>query len=131
MNEKTPLKIQKTTGTYYKVTIDGLGDITFIFDKHNITPDPINEYSIEAYWNPDNYGRMNYLGPWFCKTIEKGIEHIESKMDYYLEKIKQSCIYNIEDGSDVDGEYKKILNSYFHSVVIRRKNKQLKEKKII
>lgn len=99
-------------GVFYQIDIENLGEFRFLFhDKGKLT-ETKNHY-LEVYWNPSNYGLVDFLVGYDVEDIDKEIAEFQEDMSYFIDSARISCICRIEDGSDNEGVYEGILNSYF------------------
>lgn len=96
-------------GTFYRIDIKDLGEFRFLFQDKNDE----GKYFMEVYWNPDNYGLVDFLYGCYVDDIKKEMSENSDDMDYFIDSARISCICRIEDGTDIEGVYEGILNSYF------------------
>lgn len=101
-------------GTFYKIKVEDLGEFNFLFSENKgINPDTKN-YFMESYWNPDNYGRIDFIVGYYVDDIEDEIYKITKDISYFIDGAKISCECHMDDGSDDEGVYEGILATYFN-----------------
>lgn len=101
-----------STGRFYQINVDNLGEFRFLFhDKSKHSKD--KNYFLEVYWNPDNYGLVDFIVGYDVEDINEEIVKIQDDMSYFIDGARISCLCRVEDGTDTEGVYEAILNSYF------------------
>lgn len=96
----------------YLREIEGLGEFKFIFTVNTNHPDQ-SEYYVESFFNPFNYGSVDFLVGYYVNNIDEEIKRYENDFDYFIDSARISCEYAIQDTDDIDGEYTGILMNYF------------------
>ena len=102
-------------GVSYQFDVEGLGEFRFIFSRNSdITPNNgKDKYYLESYWNPANYGLVDFIVGYYVDDIEDAVKRFSYDLDYFIDGARISCLCRIEDGSDNEGVYEGILNDYF------------------
>lgn len=104
-------------GKSYLREIEDLGEFTFIFTKtplEEIKPGT-SKYYVEALWNPENYGLVDFIIGYYIEDIDEEIDRYESEdgLDYFIDGARISCECRIASGHDDEGVYTGILMDYF------------------
>ena len=102
-------------GVSYQFDVEGLGEFRFIFSRNlDITPNNgKDKYYLESYWNPANYGLVDFIVGYYVDDIEDAVKRFSYNLDYFIDGARISCICRIEAGHDDEGVYEGILNDYF------------------
>jgi hypothetical protein len=102
------------SGTFFEIDIEGLGEFRFLFSVNKEFKSKENQYYVESYWCPTNYGIVDFIEGHYVENIFKErIDIINNSMDYYIDGARISCICHIEDNTDTENVYSDILKSYF------------------
>ncbi|HBY19858.1 MAG TPA: hypothetical protein DEG71_02440 [Clostridiales bacterium] len=100
-------------GVSYQFDVKGLGEFKFIFSRNSdITPGK-DKYYFESYWNPENYGLVDFIVVYYVDNIEDEVKRLIYDLDYFIDGARISCICRIEAGHDDEGVYEGILYDYF------------------
>lgn len=101
------------SGKSYQFDIEGLGEFRFIFSRNsNITPGT-DKYYFESYWNPENYGLVDFIVGYYVDDIEDEVKRLNYDLSYFIDGARVSCLCRIDAGHDNEGVYEGILNDYF------------------
>lgn len=100
-------------GTFYKINVEDLGEFNFLFSENKEITSGTNKYFVESYWNPDNYGLVDFIVGYYVDDIEDEIYKITNDMSYFINGARISCECHMDDVSDDEGVYENILVSYF------------------
>ena len=111
-------------GVYYDLEIKDLGEFKFLFsinedkgkleDKNNQNDKSSNkEYFLEAFWNPPQYGLVDFLVGYYVDDIDKEMDKIIDDMSYFIDGARVSCLCRIKNNHDDEGVYEGILDMWF------------------
>jgi len=100
-------------GTFYQINIGDLGEFRFLFSKNMDIQRGEKKYFLETFWNPPNYGLVDFIVGYYCEDIEKEINRIKEDMSYFIDGARVSCLCRIESGQDDEGVYEGILDMFF------------------
>ena len=112
--QKENVIAQEIQGRFMELIVDELGEFKFLF-KDNIPDDESQgKYLMEAFWNPPDYGIVDFLEGHYVDDIDLEIENIKENMSYYIDGARISCESHIENKTDDEGVYQDILDSWFN-----------------
>lgn len=102
-------------GTYFRKDVKDLGEFRFVFMK---TPkedlrEGTNKYFMECFWNPKNYGMVDFVVGYYVEDIDDEIDRISDDMSYFIDGAKISCECRIGSDEDNEGMYEDILMDFF------------------
>ena len=70
---------------------------------------------METFWNPQDYGKLDFLVGLLTNDIEQTMEVVRSDLSDYINGIESICRSHVDEGSDRDGVYKSIICAHFCS----------------
>ena len=100
-------------GTYYEINLEGLGEFKFLFSENKESKSVKDKFFVESFWNPPNYGLVDFIVGYYCESIEWEINRIIDDMSYFIDGARVSCLCRINDNSDNEGVYQGILDVFF------------------
>lgn len=100
-------------GTFYKINVEDLGEFNFLFSENINDKRFTKKYFMESYWNPDNYGIVDFIVGYEVDNIEEEINRITEDMSYFIDGARISCLCHMDDNTDTEGIYEGILATYF------------------
>lgn len=100
-------------GVFYQINVDELGEFKFLFSENMDIQRGEKKYFLESFWNPPNYGLVDFIVGYYVEDIEKEMNRIKEDMNYFIDGARVSCLCRIEDGTDTEGVYEGILYKYF------------------
>lgn len=110
---KTKIQAQEVQGRFIELVVDGLGEIKCLF-KENQDSEREEKYIAEVFWNPPECGIVDYLFSCYLDDIEEEIEEIKKDINRYcFDFIEVTCEGRIEDNTDTEEIYQKVLNLFF------------------
>jgi len=111
-------------GVSYQFDVKGLGEFRFIFSRNcDITPGKGGRYYFESYWNPDNYGLVDFIVGYYVDDIEDEVRRLKDDLSYFIDGARTSCQCRIDSGHDDEGVYESILNDYFEEEYVPTEDK--------
>jgi len=102
--------MQGEIGKVYLREIEGLGEFTFVFSKSK-WEDSKKKYMLQSYFNPKNYGKVDFIVGYEIDSIGEEIVKLERDFDYFIDGARVSCLCNLEN--DDEGVYTALLIDYF------------------
>ena len=100
-------------GTYYEINLEGLGEFKFLFSENKESKSVKDKFFVESFWNPPNYGLVDHIVGYYCKSIELEINKIIDDMSYFIDCARVSCLCRIDSNHDDEGVYEGILDEIF------------------
>jgi len=100
-------------GTFYEINLEGLGEFKFLFSENKESKSVKDKYHVESFWNPPNYGLVDFIVGYYCESIEWEINRIIEDMNYFIDGARVSCLSRIESNHDNEGVYQGILDEFF------------------
>ena len=100
-------------GTFYEINLEGLGEFKFLFSENKESKSVKDKFFVESFWNPPNYGLVDFIVGYYCESIEWEINRIIDDMNYFIDCARVSCLCRIDDNSDNEGIYQGILDEFF------------------
>ena len=100
-------------GTFYEINLEGLGEFKFLFSENKESKSVKDKFFVESFWNPPNYGLVDFIVGYYCESIEWEINRIIDDMSYFIDGARVSCLCRIDDNSDNEGIYQGILDEFF------------------
>lgn len=100
-------------GTFFQINIDDLGEFKFLFSENKDIRKGTDKYLMESFWNPPNYGLVDFIVGYYCADTEKEMHRIIDDPSYFIDGARVSCLCRIESGHDDEGVYQGILNEWF------------------
>jgi len=113
------LQAEIKKGVHFEVNIKDLGEFRFLFSnnkdkgKDKESNSSNKEYFLEAFWNPPQYGLVNFLVGYYVDDIDKEMDIIIDDMSYFIDGVRVSCLCRIESNHDDEGVYEGILDEFF------------------
>ncbi len=107
------LEAEEIQGYFYELSINNLGEFKFLFKKNVLEETAEENYLMEVFWNPEDYGVTDFIVGQYVDDIELTMEKVKSNMDYYIDGARVACLCRIESGHDDEGVYESILNEFF------------------
>jgi len=111
--EEDTLTAQEIQGRFMELIVDGLGEFKFLFKENIPDNESRGKYYMEVLWNPSGYGIVDFIVGMDIEDIDSEIEDIKEDMSYYIDGARVSCECHIENGTDDEGVYQEILDSWF------------------
>lgn len=111
--EEKTITAQEIQGRYMELIVDGLGEFKFLFKENEPDDETQGKYIVEAFWNPHDYGIVDFIVGCYINDIDSTMESIKENMIYYIEGARVSCESHIKDGTDEEGVYQDILDLWF------------------
>jgi len=100
-------------GIFYEINLEGLGEFKFLFSENKESKSVKDKFFVESFWNPPNYGLVDFIVGYYCESIEWEINRIIEDMSYFIDGARVSCLCRIDDNSDNEGVYQGILDEFF------------------
>lgn len=103
----------------YLRDIENLGEFKFIFNRTPLKDikEGTDKFLVEAFFNPDSYGKVDFLLGSYHNNIEDEIAKLEDEddyiMDYFINCARISCEFAVEFNEDTEGVYEELLMNYF------------------
>lgn len=91
------------------------GEFKFIF-LLNPGVEPKSKYYMKVLWNPERYEIVDFIAGRDVYDIDEAIESIKLDMRDYVNGARIACERHIEDGTDPDGVYKAVLDSWDYNI---------------
>jgi hypothetical protein len=101
-------------GKCFRFSIEGLGELTFIFTQNTKVPIPQGgkKYYVECFWNPGNYGSVDFIVGYYAESVDDEVKRLCADLDYYIDGARISCESHVIN--DINEEvYLDILRDYF------------------
>ena len=96
-------------GTFYEINLEGLGEFKFLFSENKESKSVKDKFFVQSFWNPPNYGLVDFIVGYYCESVEWEINRIIDDMSYFIDGARVSCLCRIDDNSDNEG----ILDEFF------------------
>ena len=100
-------------GTFYEINLEGLGEFKFLFSENKESKSVKDKFFVQSFWNPPNYGLVDFIVGYNCESIEWEINRIIEDMSYFIDGARVSCLCRIESNHDDEGVYQGILDEFF------------------
>jgi len=107
------LQASLTQGMFYEINLERLGEFKFLFSENKESKSVKDKFFMECFWNPPNYGLVDFIVGHYCESIEWEIQRIVNDMSYYIDGARVSCLCRIDSGHDDEGVYEGILDEFF------------------
>ena len=72
-------------GTFYEINLEELGEFKFLFSENKESKSVKDKFFVESFWNPPNYGLVDFIVGYYCESIECEINRIIEDMSYFID----------------------------------------------